>query len=204
MRRPVLKSTLMAIAALAAGATAALAAPEIKAPAPGFELMGADGKTHNLSDYRGQPVVLEWTNHECPFVQKHYETGNMQATQEEARNQGAAWLTIISSAPGKQGHVSAEKANELTAERKANPTVVLFDETGMVGRLYGARTTPHMFVIDDKGILRYMGAIDDKPTTRHSDVEGATNYVLTALRDVTAGQDPAVEVTAPYGCAVKY
>lgn len=198
-----LRSLFMALVVLLIGQPA-LAAPEINSPAPEFELVATDGKIHRLSDYRGRVVVLEWTNHECPFVAKHYDTGNMQKTQRHAENLGAVWLTIISSAPGKQGHVTAEKADELTATRKATPTAVLFDEEGIVGKLYAARTTPHMYMIDEKGILRYMGGIDDKPTTRHADVETARNYVIAALDGWTNEHEVPVAATPPYGCAIKY
>ncbi|HEY8350975.1 MAG TPA: redoxin domain-containing protein [Sphingomonadales bacterium] len=198
-----LRFVALALAALFL-ARPALAAPEINAPAPEFELVASDGKIHRLSDYRGRVVVLEWTNHLCPFVQKHYETGNMQKTQRHAESLGAAWLTIISSAPGKQGHVSGEEADRLTKERDAAPTAVLLDEEGIVGKLYGARTTPHMYVIDEKGILRYMGGIDDKPTTRHEDVNTAQNYVIAALDGWTTKKEVPVAATPPYGCSIKY
>jgi peroxiredoxin len=185
-------------------AMAAMAEPQIGAPAPDFDVVGYDGNIYRLSDFKGKLVVLEWTNHECPFVVKHYSTGNMQKTQEFAAEKGAVWLTVISSAPGKQGHVSAEKARELTKSRNAKPSAVLLDESGDIGRAYGARTTPHMFLIDEAGILRYMGAIDDKPTTKRSDVDVATNYVIAALTGWTENGKVDVDVTAPYGCAVKY
>ena len=130
-------------------------------------------------------MVLEWTNHDCPYVRKHYETGNMQALQKEATEQGIVWLTIISSAPGTQGYVSAGEANELTSSRRAIPTAVLFDPTGTTGKTYGATNTPHMYVIDKTGVLVYMGAIDDQPSTRKSSVQGANNYVRAALQAVT-------------------
>lgn len=198
-----LRSLFLAFAALIL-VHPALAAPEINNPAPEFELVATDGKIHRLSDYRGRMVVLEWTNHQCPFVEKHYNTGNMQKTQRHAEELDAVWLTIISSAPGKQGHVTAEEADKLTADRDAAPAAVLFDEQGVVGKLYGARTTPHMYLIDEKGVLRYMGGIDDKPTTRNEDVKTAQNYVLAALDGWATKNEVPVAATPPYGCAIKY
>lgn len=185
-------------------AAAAMAAPQVGAAAPDFEALGSDGKIYRLSDFKGKLLVLEWTNHDCPFVDKHYSTGNMQKTQEFAAAKGAVWLSVISSAPGKQGHVSADKANELSESRNAKPSAVLLDENGGMGRAYDARTTPHMYLIDESGVLRYMGGIDDKPTARQSDVDGATNYVMAALTGWTEDGKVATPVTAPYGCSVKY
>jgi peroxiredoxin len=183
---------------------AAWAAPKVGAPAPAFTVGATTGKGVTLADLKGKLVVLEWTNHECPYVQKHYETGNMQALQKEATGQGVTWLTIISSSPGTQGHVTAAQADELTVKRSAGPTAVLLDPTGAVGQLYGATNTPHMYVIDKTGTLVYAGAIDDKPTTRRSDVQGAQNYVRAALQRVVAGQPVKTPVTRAYGCTVKY
>ena len=137
-------------------------------------------------------------------VGKHYGTGNMQALQKEATGAGVVWLTIISSAPGKQGFVSAEQANALATSRGAAPSAIILDPTGSIGRLYGAKTTPHMYIIDSEGTLRYMGGIDDKPTTRPEDVKTAHNYVRTALADLAAGKPVSEPVTRPYGCSVKY
>ena len=173
-------------------------------PAPTFSISATTGKPVSLADQRGKLVVLEWTNHECPYVRKHYETGNMQALQKEATGQGVVWLTVISSAPGTQGHVSPKEADELTSGRKASPTAVLFDPTGSVGKAYGATNTPHMYVIDKAGMLMYAGAIDDRPTSRKSDVPGANNYVRAALQAVAAGQPVKTPVTRAYGCTVKY
>jgi peroxiredoxin len=183
---------------------AAWAALKVGAPAPAFTVGATTGKSVTLADLKGKLVVLEWTNHECPYVQKHYESGNMQALQKEATGQGVTWLTIISSSPGTQGHVTAPQADELTVKRSAGPTAVLLDPTGVVGQLYGATNTPHMYVIDKAGTLVYAGAIDDKPTTRRSDVQGAQNYVRAALQNVAAGQPVKTPVTRAYGCTVKY
>ena len=172
--------------------------------APVFSLPATTGVAQSLGDLRGRTVVLEWTNHQCPYVRKHYESGNMQALQREATGQGVVWLTIISSAPGTEGHATAAQANELTTSRKATPTAVLLDPQGTVGRLYGATNTPHMYVVDKTGLLVYAGAIDDRPTTRRSDVQGANNYVRAALASVAAGEPVKTPVTRAYGCTVKY
>lgn len=195
-------ATLIAGAVLAHGV--ASAAVEIDAPVPDFTLAAADGTTHDLADHRGKTVVLEWLNHDCPFVRKHYGSDNMQALQRLYTGKGVVWLSVNSSAPGKQGHSTPEQAAQLTAEKKAAPTAVLLDADGAVGRLYGARTTPHMFVIDPEGRLVYNGAIDDKATTDPADIKGATNHVARALDAVLAGRTPEVRATQPYGCSVKY
>lgn len=182
----------------------ALAAVGVGKPAPDFTGVDSNGQSHRLSDFKGKTVVLEWTNHDCPFVVKHYSTGNMQALQREATGDGIVWLSIISSAPGKQGHVSPEQANELTASRKAAPSAVILDTSGDIGRLYGAKTTPHMYVIDGSGTLVYMGGIDDRPSSRKGDIEGANNYVRTALNELAAGKPVTDASTRPYGCSVKY
>lgn len=185
-------------------ATAAWATPVVGELAPDFTIVDSYGEMHTLSDYRGQRVILEWTNHECPYVRKHYGGGNMQALQQEAIEDGTIWLSIISSAPGRQGHISANQANMLTASRGAHPTAVLFDPEGTVGRAYDARTTPHMYIIEPDGILRYMGAIDDRPTARRSSLEGATNYVRVALDELDAGGQVELAETTAYGCSIKY
>jgi peroxiredoxin len=174
------------------------------APAPAF--MGTDTKSvqHTLAGHRDKTVVLEWTNHECPYTAKHYATGNMQALQAAATASGAVWFTVVSSRPGEQGYVDAAEADRLTTGRKARPTAVLLDPSGQIGRLYDARTTPHMFIIDGAGMLAYMGAIDDRPSASHASVKGARNYVREALDAMTAGRPIAVASTRPYGCSVKY
>jgi peroxiredoxin len=195
------------LAALAGGVAVprlSWAAAKVGEAAPAFTALASTGKSVSLASYRSKIVVLEWTNHECPYVRKHYETGNMQALQKEVTGQGVVWLSVISSAPGEQGYVTPAQANELTQSRGAAPTAVLLDPKGMVGRMYGATNTPHMYVIDQAGILRYAGAIDDRPTTRHSDVQGAHNYVRDALHALAAGQPVPAPVTHAYGCTVKY
>jgi peroxiredoxin len=177
---------------------------KVGAPAPAFTATATGGKAVSLADYRGKIVILEWTNHDCPYVRKHYDTSNMQTLQTETTSQGVVWLTLISSAPGTQGHVSPGQADELTASRKASPTAVLLDPTGVVGKMYGATNTPHMYIVDKGGALVYAGAIDDRPTTRRGDVQGAQNYVREALQAVMAGQPVKTPVTRAYGCTVKY
>jgi peroxiredoxin len=173
-------------------------------PAPDFTGTDSNGNTVKLSDYRGKTVVLEWTNHGCPYVGKHYGTGNMQSLQRQAEEKGIVWLSVISSAPGRQGHVSPDKANELTASRKAAPAAVILDPEGTIGRAYEATATPHMYVIDAAGVLQYKGAIDDKPTANYEDVKTATNYVTAALDAVAQGRTPDPRATRAYGCSVKY
>ena len=184
--------------------TSALALPQAGQPAPDFSAVDSAGKRHQLSDYRGRTVVLEWTNHDCPYVRKHYGAGNMQAQQRDATASDVVWLSIISSAPGKQGHVSGTEADRLTRERTASPSAVLLDESGEVGRLYGAKTTPHMFVIDGDGVLRYMGGIDSVASADAADIARAEPYVRTALAQLQVGQPVQPAVTRPYGCSVKY
>ncbi len=199
-----MKKTALVMACALLGAATAHAQPTVGKAAPDFTATDTAGATHSLSDFRGKTVVLEWTNHDCPYVRKHYETGNMQALQKDAKEDGVVWLSIISSAPGKQGHVSAAQADELTATREAAPTAVLFDPSGEVGKAYAARTTPHMYVIDAEGTLVYMGGIDDRPTADKGDVEGARNYVREALGAIDRGDAVAAPTSRPYGCSVKY
>ncbi len=172
--------------------------------APEFTAIDSNGKSHKLSDFKGKTVVLEWTNDGCPYVRKHYSSGNMQAVQQEATDKGVVWLSVISSAKGEQGFVDGEGANKLTDDRKAKPTAVLLDPAGTVGRAYGARTTPHMYVIDGSGKLVYNGAIDDKPTSNVSDIKSARPYVKEALAAVAEGKPVQVAATRAYGCSVKY
>lgn len=181
-----------------------LAAPEVGASAPAFSVVDATGETWTLERLQGQPVVLEWTNHDCPYVRKHYDSGNMQRLQRKAKDQGYLWLSVISSAPGKQGHVDADQATELTASRGAVPTAVLLDESGAMGKAYAASTTPHMYIIDAEGNLVYMGGIDDKPTTDVADIGTATNFIDQAFAALAVGDPIAAAVTRPYGCSVKY
>ncbi|MFO8030600.1 MAG: thioredoxin family protein [Cyclonatronaceae bacterium] len=178
--------------------------PEIGNKAPDFTLPDASGENHTLSDYEGKFVVLEWLNHECPFVLKHYATGNMQMLQESYRDKGVVWFSIISSAPGKQGYMEPDETRKVTREKQAKPSAVLLDPEGKVGRTYDARVTPHIYIIDPQGMLVYMGAIDDRPTTNHDDVEGARNFVSEALDLLLEGRDVDASTYQPYGCTVKY
>ncbi|MCB9987895.1 MAG: redoxin domain-containing protein [Rhodospirillales bacterium] len=195
---------LTAFLALFALSAPAYAAPVIGEPAPAFTGTDTNGVEHALSDYLGKTVVLEWTNHECPFVKKHYGSGNMQALQKQATDEGVIWLSIVSSAPGKQGNVTGEQANEIMAEVDAHATARILDPDGTIGHLYDAKTTPHMFVIDAEGTLVYAGAIDDQPTPRPETIEGAHNYVRAALDNLAAGTAVEVSQTQAYGCGVKY
>lgn len=172
--------------------------------APDFTGVDSNGNKHSLSDFKGKIVVLEWTNHDCPYVKKHYNSGNMQQLQKNATENGVIWLSIISSRPGKQGHVSGKQANELTRSRNAVPTAVILDETSEIGRLYGAKTTPHMYIIDKTGQLVYMGGIDSIPSSNEEDIAKAKNYVTAALDAMAAGKPIQESVTRPYGCSVKY
>lgn len=190
--------------ALFASPAAATTTPKVGQMAPEFTGVDSNGKTVKLSALRGKLVVLEWTNHDCPYVRKHYETGNMQKTQAAARKIGAVWLSVISSAPGRQGHVDGPAANNLSKSRKATPDHVLLDPKGVIGKAYEATNTPHMFIIGKDGKLLYMGAIDSIRSARHSDVPKATNYVTAALSQIAAGKKVATPVTRQYGCSVKY
>ena len=185
-------------------AGAAQAEQTVGQPAGNFRATDANGKVVSLSDYKGKPVVLEWNNPGCPFVQKHYNSGNMQKTQGTAKSMGAVWLSINSGAPGKQGHMTGPEANAFVAKVKATPTAYLLDPQGRVGEGYAAKTTPQMFVIDGAGVLRYQGGIDDKPTANPSDIAAARNHVTAALSELKAGKPVSVTATRPYGCSVKY
>ena len=203
MKKSLIRSLILLCLSVGLISTAA-ADPTVGKAAPDFTGRASTGEIIELQDYRGKIVVLEWTNHDCPYVRKHYDTDNMQSLQREAAEKGVVWLTVISSAPGKQGYVTAEEANRLTLSRDAAPTAVILDPEGEIGRLYSARTTPHMFVIDAAGVLVYMGGIDDKPSTRKSDVVKADNYVRAALDALLAGSPIETAVSRPYGCSVKY
>jgi peroxiredoxin len=196
-------ATLIALPATE-GLDAQMQDPEIGAPAPSFTLPDTYGQEHSLADYEGQWVVLEWLNYGCPFVQKHYRTDNMQSLQEEYREKGVVWLAIVSSAPGKQGYYPPDEMNAMNEENATKAAAVLLDPEGTVGRAYGAKTTPQMYVINPEGVLLYNGAIDDRPSANLSDVEGATNYLVQALEEAMAGEPVSQPTTQPYGCSVKY
>jgi hypothetical protein len=184
--------------------SAADAPPQIGQPAPDFTAVDSHGNPVRLSAYRGKTVVLEWTNADCPYTRKHYSSGNMQGVQALAQKQGIVWLSVISSAPGKQGYVNGAGADALTQSRGAAPSAVLLDPNGDLGRLYRAKTTPHMFVIDKNGALQYMGGIDSIATADPNDILRAEPYLKEAMLAVAQGNAPPHAVTKPYGCSIKY
>ena len=198
------RRALLGLAAAAAIAAPAVAAPVVGQPAPAFTAVDADGHARSLAEFKGKTVVLEWTNNGCPYVQKHYNSGHMQGLQKEAAKEGVVWLTLISSAPGFQGYLTGPQAKQWKTKVGAASSDVLLDPKGTVGRAYGARTTPHMYVVDKAGTLVYMGGIDDQPTPDPDSLKTARNYVVAALADVRAGRPVAQAVTRPYGCSVKY
>lgn len=195
--------SLLTIIAISFSASA-FAAAEIGKPAPNFEAVDTNGKQFSLENHIGKTVVLEWTNHDCPFVKKHYGSGNMQALQKKYTDKGVHWASIISSAEGKQGYVTKEEANTLTTSRNASPTHVILDPSGEIGQLYGAKTTPHIFIIDKEGTVVYQGAIDDKPSANPADIATAKNYVDVALTELLDGKEITESKTQQYGCSVKY
>jgi peroxiredoxin len=196
----------LAIAGLSLTSAAALAesAARVGQPAPAFKAVDADGKTRDLAEFKGKTVILEWTNHDCPYVRKHYNSATMQTLQKDMAKEGVVWLSVISSPVGEQGHVEGAKANELTKTRDAAPAAVLLDPNSKVARAYGATTTPHMYIVDPKGTLAYMGAIDDKPSSSASSLTGAKSYVRQAMTELKAGRPVSEASTKSYGCAVKY
>jgi len=193
-----------AVATATAISAPLLAEQTIGAKAGNFRLNDASGKVVELSQFAGKTVVLEWHNPGCPFVQKHYDSGNMQKTQAAARAQGVVWLTINSGAPGKQGHMSGAEAQKMVAAQGAKSSYYLLDPKGVVGKGYAAKTTPHMYVIAPNGTLVYQGGIDDKPTANKADIATARNHVLAALGELKAGKPVSVKEARPYGCSIKY
>lgn len=183
---------------------AAHAVPKVGEPAPDFTAPGASGKPVKLSSYKGKYVVLEWTNEGCPFVQKHYKSGNMQGLQKEFVGKDVAWITVFSSKSGAQGHVDAEGAKKFQADYKTSATAMVLDESGKVGKLYDAKTTPNMYVVDPTGKLIYSGAIDDTPSADADDIPKSKNLVQLALNEAIAGKPVSTPVSKPYGCSVKY
>ncbi len=202
MKRLTISALAALLPSLAAGS--AFAQAVVGRPAPAFTLPDSSGQTHSLSDYKGKLVVLEWFNPGCPFVGKHYNSGHMQALQKEWTGKGVVWLTIDSSAPGKQGYLDAARAQALARERGLSSTALLLDPEGKVGRAYAAKTTPHMFVIDKAGAVVYAGGIDDRPSTDQADLTSAKNFVAAALGELTNGKPVTVSSSQPYGCSVKY
>ena len=181
-----------------------LAQLQVGKAAPNFQASDVNGRPVSLAAFRGKTVVLEWSNPECPTVQKHYDSGNMQKSQAAAAADGAVWLTINSSAEGKQGYMTQAEAKAFVAAQRSRRTAYLLDPDGAVGRAYGATATPHMYVINSSGTLVYNGGIDDKPSTDKADIEGARNHVLAALGELKAGRPVSVPTSRPYGCSVKY
>jgi peroxiredoxin len=200
------KLSISTLALLSITGMAAMAGAEavVGQAAPPFTATDSDGRTRSLEEFKGKLVVLEWWNPECPFVGKHYGSGNMQKLQREWTGKGVVWLTIDSSAPGKQGYLTPAEAKTTVQAKGAAPTAVLLDPDGKTARAYGAKTTPHMFVIDRSGALAYAGGIDDKPSTDQEDVATAHNYVTAALEALSAGRPVATQASQPYGCSVKY
>ena len=178
--------------------------PKLGLPVPPFTLSDSEGSSRSLSEFAGKTVVLEWHNPECPFVKKHYGSDNMQAQQREATAGGVVWLTVNSAAPGKQGYLDATAAQAIRHAQHAAQTAYLLDAEGSVGHAFGAKTTPHLFIIDGRGVLRYAGAIDSMPSTDPADIPGAKQYVRSALAEITAGKLVTEPLTQPYGCSVKY
>lgn len=206
------KLILSAVAAFAVmfGAHSAMAddhgmKAQVAEPAPEITAVDIHGNDFKLSDHKGKIVVLEWTNHQCPFVIKHYDSGNMQKLQQEARDMGGVeWVSIVSSAEGKQGFVTAEEAKAINTEAGVNVTTQILDPSGTIGKTYGAKTTPHMYVINAEGVLAYAGAIDDNSSPRADVIPESKNFVMAALADLKAGNEVQVASSAPYGCSVKY
>jgi peroxiredoxin len=199
-----IRNLCLVVGVLALSAGAALAGVEVGQPAPDFSLPDTNGQTHQLSQYKGKWVVLEWYQPDCPFVRKHYGAGNMQALQKEFTAKGVVWLSIDSSAPGQEGNYPADKLNQIASSQGVARTALLLDPDGKVGHAYGAKTTPDMYIINPEGKLVYEGAIDSKPTTSVADLKVATNYVKVALDDSMNGKSVPQTVTRPYGCSVKY
>jgi peroxiredoxin len=196
-------ATLILTAGLALGASAA-DSPKIGTAAPSFSAPDSKGKTQSLADFKGKYVVLEWFNPDCPFVKKHYESGNMQKLQKEYTGKGVVWLSVDSSAAGKEGNLTPDQANKKLADWKSHSTALLLDNDGKVGQAYGAKNTPHMFVINPDGKLIYEGAIDSKASPDQADIASSTNYVKAALDDSMSGKAVGTPTTRPYGCGVKY
>ena len=197
-------SFFAALGVFVLGAAMVVSAVKVGDPAPAFTATDDHGKSHKLSDFKGKFVVLEWHNQGCPYVRKHYNSGNMQKLQREWTGKDVVWLTVISSAPGQQGHVTPQQSQEFVKGQKAAATAVLLDSSGEVGRAYDAVVSPHMFVINPDGVVIYNGAIDDKPTSNLADVETATNYVSNALTEAMAGKPVTKTTSQPYGCGIKY
>ena len=198
LRRSLIAASFLAVS------FAAHAAPSVGQPAPDFSLRDASGKTVKLSDFRGKHVVLEWTNPGCPYVRKHYDSGNMPATQKEALGKGVVWLAINSTEKSSHDYQEPVKLVAWLKERQSQPTALLMDEEGTAGKAYGARTTPHMYIVDPQGRLAYAGGIDSIPSSNPDDIKKAVNYVRQGLNEALAGKAISVAATRPYGCSIKY
>jgi len=199
-----MKITLAVLTSMIATAAFALEPPAVGSAAPGFSRADAKGQTHSLSQYKGKYVVLEWFNPECPFVKKHYGSGNMQKLQDQYTSKGVVWLTIDSNAPGTEGNITPEQAQKISASWKTHETALLLDPEGKVGRAYGAKNTPNMVIINPDGKIAYEGAIDSKASPNPADIPSSTNYVKAALDESLAGKSVSTPQTKPYGCSVKY
>jgi peroxiredoxin len=199
-----MKKLLLSTAVILMTTTAAIAAPVVGDPAPVWTATDTNGVEHTLPDFLGKTVVMEWTNHDCPYVKKHYDSNNMQSLQKEATDAGVVWVSVVSSAVGNQGYTTPEQANEVMSEVGSHETARLLDADATIGKLYDAKTTPHMFVINPEGVLAYAGAIDSDPSFKQGGIATATNYVKAAWEAVAKGEMPEVTSTQPYGCSVKY
>lgn len=201
-----MKKTLLltALTCLSSAALFAADSPPVGSAAPDFSVTDSKGKTQSLSQYKGKYVVLEWFNPDCPFVKKHYGGGNMQKLQKEFTDKGVVWLSVDSSAAGKEGNLTPEQAEKKMSEWKTHSTALLLDQDGKAGKAYGAKNTPHMFVISPEGKIIYEGAIDSKATPNPADIPQSTNYVKAALDEALAGKPVTTSSSRPYGCSVKY
>jgi peroxiredoxin len=198
------KATVVLLCSLLTPLVLALDVPPVGSQAPDFSLTDASGKAYSLSQYKGKYVVLEWFNPECPFVKKHYGSGNMQKLQAEYTGKGVVWLTIDSSAPGTEGNLTPEQAQKKMSEWKTHQTALLLDPEGKAGRAYGAKNTPDMIIVNPDGKIVYEGAIDSKATPNPADIASSTNYVKVALDESLSGKPVTTSSTKPYGCSVKY
>jgi peroxiredoxin len=198
------KLLLCLLTCLASTSLFAAASPAVGSAAPDFSVTDSKGRPQSLSQYKGKTVVLEWFNPECPFVKKHYGSNNMQKLQDEFTGKGVVWLTIDSSATGKEGYLAPEQAEKQLTEWKMKSTAFLIDPDGKAGQAYGAKNTPHMFIINPEGKLIYAGAIDSKASPNPADIASSTNYVKAALDESMAGKPVTTASTKPYGCGVKY
>jgi len=199
-----MKHLLLGGAVILWTSASAIAAPVVGQMAPNWTGTDTNGVVHNLSDFKGKTVVMEWTNHQCPYVKKHYDGGNMQTLQKEATDDGIVWVSIVSSAKGKQGHTDGATGNAVMKDVGSHATARILDETGTIGKMYDAKTTPHMFVVNPKGELAYAGAIDSDPSFKPDGIATATNYVRDALNSLAKGEEVKISSTQPYGCSVKY